>query len=35
MCHETDFALLDAAELPVDVRHRHGVPPRNVWIGPR
>jgi hypothetical protein len=35
LCHESDLESLDAAELPVDVRQRQGVPPRNVWIGPR
>lgn len=33
LCHMDDMAILEKANLPVDVRQGKGVPPRNFWIG--
>ena len=33
LCHVDDMAILEKANLPVDVRQGKGVPPRNFWIG--
>ncbi|MGC8787341.1 MAG: hypothetical protein ACP5Q1_07955, partial [Anaerolineae bacterium] len=33
LCHIDDMAILEKANLPVDVRQGKGVPPRNFWIG--
>jgi hypothetical protein len=35
LCHAEDLPALEGATLPVDVRPRKGVPPRNFWIGPK
>ncbi|MBC7233210.1 MAG: hypothetical protein H5T68_08240 [Chloroflexi bacterium] len=33
LCHVDDMAILEKANLPVDVRQGKGVPPRSFWIG--
>jgi len=34
LCHATDRATLEQADLPLEVRQNKGIPPHHFWIGP-